>query len=400
MQRWIPFVLFLLPAASAQEPDPPAPEGTDAPSAEPARLEVDEAVARGVQRLLALPEGDAHDQWPYEGVYREDRGQLPVGYRIGGTAIVCLGLLSAPGLEADAERRDAIRLGIEYVLASLEHPRMQAGFVGTYDVRNWGHVYALLLCDAARNCDAVGEALKERTAAKIPWLAQVLAEMALPKGGWAYSHQGGYRSERASASPFLTGPALQALFAARRAGVEIDEEVIERALDALERARSAEGGYAYSAPSEALGDTGGEALSMMDKTPGSVARSACVETTLKLAGRGDDVRLERAVARFFEHWDALAVRRAKTGTHLPPYGVAPYYFLYGHLYAAQAIEQLPDAERREEYRERMREVLARTRAEDGSWNDRHFPRSAGYGTACAVLALLQPRLAPPARLQN
>ena len=105
--------------------------------------------------------------------------------------------------------------------------------------------------------------------------------------------------------------------------------------------------------------------------------------------------IERAVERFFEHWEHLAVRKSRTGTHVAPYGIAPYYFLFGHVYAAQAIEQIDDPGRRDELRATMRRVLARSRDADGSWNDRQFLRSAGYGTALALLALHMATLPKP-----
>jgi hypothetical protein len=49
---------------------------------------------------------------------------------------------------------------------------------------------------------------------------------------------------------------------------------------------------------------------------------------------------------------------------------------------------LPDVER-DAARIKFREVLFTVRDENGTWNDRVFPRSAGYGTAMSVLALLQ-----------
>ena len=134
---------------------------------------------------------------------------------------------------------------------------------------------------------------------------------------------------------------------------------------------------------------------MMDKTPSSAARAAACETTLMLAGRGDPQRLLRAVELFFAHWDDLAVRKSQTGTHIKPYGIAPYYFLYGHVYAAQAIEMIADEAKRQELREKMRVVLARSREADGSWNDRQFGRSAGYGTALALMTLYMPDLPKP-----
>jgi hypothetical protein len=199
------------------------------------------------------------------------------------------------------------------------------------------------------------------------------------------------------ASPFMTGPALQALFAAQRAGHKVDEKVIEQALDALERGRTGPGGYAYSMPPVAMGDKAEEDLRFMDRTPGSAARATCVETTLLLAGRGDKKRLEQAVERFFENWGALEVRRKKTdGPHVQPYGVAPYFFLYGHWYCAQAIEMLDDPALRAKQRARLQDLLEKTREPDGSWNDRQFGRSAGYGSALAILCLRMPFLDKPA----
>lgn len=391
-------VLLSVPVCGVVAQEAPGPKIAAVTPAEV--FDAEAAVARAVERVLELQEGEGNDQWPYEGVYREDRGQLPVGYRVGGTSIVGLALLAAPGLADDAPRKAALQRGVEFVLQTLQVERMQVGFVGTYDVRNWGHIYALHLLLALRDRSELPAELRERCRAKEGWLVDVLVQMALPAGGWAYSHSGGFRSPRAQGSPFMTGPALQALFAAQRAGHAVPDAVIEQALDALERARTGPGGYAYGMPAKAMGEIGEDDLSMMHRTPGSVARAACIETTLLLAGRGDAERHARSVERFFQHWDALEVRRKQTGTHIPPYGVAPYYFLFGHWYAAQAIELIADPVLRDRQRARLWELLARTREEDGTWNDRQFGRSAGYGSALAVLCLRMQHLARPAeRLQ-
>jgi hypothetical protein len=97
---------------------------------------------------------------------------------------------------------------------------------------------------------------------------------------------------------------------------------------------------------------------------------------------------------FHEHWDELKKRHQQTGTHVPPFSIAPYYFYYGHRYAAQAIELLPESERPAE-RERLLKTVLRTRDADGTWNDRVFPRSKNYGTAMIVLALMAERVPSP-----
>lgn len=367
------------------------------PVPETAPLDVAQATAGAIRVLLELQEGEGRDQWPYEGVYREDRGQLPVGYRVGGTAIACLGLLAAPGYSQDEARQAAVARGLGFVLATLDAPRMQIAFEGTYDVRGWGHIYALELLLALQDHGLVPQDQAGAVAVRVPWLVKALVESAIPEaGGWNYSRPAGYLSSKNKASTFMTPPALQALFHARRRGHAVAETVVNQALDALERARAKPGGYAYGAPARSQQDVDEAALTMMDKTPSSAARAAACETTLLLAGRGDLGRLRASVERFFTHWDDLAVRKSQTGTHIQPYGMAPYYFLYGHLYVAQAIEQLPDAAERAAWRGKLRAVLAKSREDDGSWNDRQFGRSAGYGTALALLVMHMERLPKPA----
>jgi hypothetical protein len=56
---------------------------------------------------------------------------------------------------------------------------------------------------------------------------------------------------------------------------------------------------------------------------------------------------------------------------------------------------LPSQERAE-YRRRINELLFSVRLEDGSWNDRVFPRTANFGTSMATMALLMPELPKPA----
>jgi hypothetical protein len=238
--------------------------------------------------------------------------------------------------------------------------------------------------------------LVERVHGKVAWLCDALVKSAIPEaGGWNYSRPSGYLSTKNRASTFMTAPALQALFHAAARGHAVPSTVVDRALAALERARAKPGGYAYGAPAKSQAATDEDQLTMMDKTPSSAARACVIETTLQLAGRGDPQRLARAIDLFFAHWDDLAIRKSQTGTHIKPYGIAPYYFLFGHVYAAQAIELLPDAKRRDELRAKMLAVLAKSREADGGWNDRIAARSGGYGTALALLTMHMPNLPKP-----
>jgi hypothetical protein len=119
------------------------------------------------------------------------------------------------------------------------------------------------------------------------------------------------------------------------------------------------------------------------------------ETTLALAGKSNAANIRAAIDAFIVHWEWLNKRRAQQGTHEPPYNIAPYYFYYAHYYAAQAVEMLPQRERAE-YRRRINDLLMLTRREDGTWNDRVFDRTANFGTAMAIMALMMPDTPPPA----
>ena len=349
------------------EPDPPVgrlPDGG-----------LEKWQEKEAERLAAARAGEPPGrEWPYEGVYRiAPDGRVPPGYRVGGTAIVCEALIEAPGFAASEARRGAVRRGIEFMLEELaENPRLAPGPKRGYDVRGWAHAYALKLFLRARELDVLDADAAPRVEALVPHLIECLATNALPGGGWSY---GGGPS-----SPFMTGSTLLALYEAHDQGFAVDPGMVERALESLERGRAENGAYAYS----------GRARGTV-AMPGSAARAALCELVLHRAGRSSPDRLRASVRGFLEGWEDLHQRKSRQGTHEGPYGIAPYYFFYGHTYAALAIEALPEAER-PALRAAMQELLWRTREEDGSWNDRIFPRTASYSTAMGVLALVAPSL--------
>jgi hypothetical protein len=337
-----------------------------------------DAIAVGVDQLLKIQNEDG--AWPYEGVYRVKR-HIPVGYRIGGTAIVCQALLYATKPDNIAAN-SAIAKGVERILSELEHPLMKPSQEDRYDVRVWGHIYALDLFGRLKQSTRFPEICK-RTNPWIPTLTETLLSEELPTGGWNYANR------RAHAG-FVTAPAVQALLWARQTGQQIPGEVWKRSAEAMLRSRNDDAAFAYS---------GDERKSRPAKLPGSIARSANCEATLSMLGLQRDNAIKFALDAFHEHWDELEKRRKQTGTHKPPYGIAPYYFYYGHRYAAFAIEELPLDKRAAEH-ERLFEMILRTRDSDGTWNDRVFARSRAYGTAMTVLALLEDRVPPPAGLSD
>lgn len=404
----------------AQEPVPappaPAPAATKAQAAPDPAVKKDdrrpddpkriaEAVAKCVELLLTKQEdmenpkaaADVSAEWPYEGVVRV-QGLIPIGYRIGGTAIACTALLRAPGYAEDPKRQAAIARAVKFICDSTKHPLMSVDdWNGGYDVRGWGYSYALGFFLELKNAQQVPAEPKETAEgveSTIKWAIDALNRTEIKGvGGWNYNHTPG-RDSSCPSSPFMTGPTLQYLFEAKRQGYAVDEGVIARALDALERCRGSTGSFAYAAEKPTNPER-------PEPVPGAVGRMLVGEVTLYLAGRSDQSRLRAALDGFLAHWDALDARRAKPGTHEGPYSIAPYYFYYAHYYAAQAIELLPKGARdqdRKDYRRRLAALLFSVQLEDGSWNDRVFARTSNYGTSMAAMSLLMPATPAPARL--
>ena len=352
--------------------------------------DTDPIVRKGIEVMLSGQEGR---EWPYEGVYRVQDGKrrvIPMGYRVGGTAIACTALLEAPWDGAEGDRREAIERGIEFVLESLDHPLLSAEFLGTYDVRGWGHIYALDLLLRLEPGGRIPKGWEARVSDGIRFCIRALEKTEIPgAGGWHYARPQGALRNSPPSTP-MTASALLALYRARAAGFRLDRAVVRRAISALEKARLETGAFQYAT------DPGGVTGRGFESVAGAAARMPLCEVSLFLAGRGSVGRLRGSLDAFLEHWGHLNARRKQPGTHAPPYMIAPYYFFFAHTYAAEAAEFLPEGER-EVYRKRLRELLLKVREPDGSWNDRVFDRSQNFGTAMAVLALTCPqRSRPPA----
>src|SRR5262249_38703005 len=151
----------------------------------------------------------------------------------------------------------------------------------------------------------------------VRWCIDAIQKTEIPEvGGWNYARPPG-KDKVAAPSPFMTAPTLQALFEAKRAGYTVDETVVGRALEYLESSRAPSGAIVYSGDAKA---------GRRDGVPGAVGRMLATESVLYLAGRGTQANVRAAVDAFIVHWDWLNQRRAKQGTHMGPYQIAPYYF--------------------------------------------------------------------------
>lgn len=384
------------PAKPKAEPAKPNAEKKNEKTDDPPALPTDpkervaDTLSRGVTLLLAMQEAADVDgkplpdgprtQWAYEGVYRV-AGNIPVGYRIGGTALCVEALTEAPGYAEHADAKAAVARALAFICGARTHATMsEENYDAGYDVRGWGYLCATHTLAKLQHAGLIPEDQKPACDAALRWYLDALLKIEMPEtGGWNYARPQG-RATVGAPSTFMTAMAVQALTQAREAGLTVDQAVIDRSLNFLEKSRLPSGAVLYSGAY-----TGGR-VSKGDGVGGAVGRMCITEATLLMSGRGSQKDVRGAVEAFIVNWKYLNDRRQKTGTHVPPYMVAPYYFMFAHRYAAQAVELLPRVER-DEYRARVDDLLFSVREKDGSWNDRVFARSGAYGTAMAMLAV-------------
>ena len=212
-------------------------------------------------------------------------------------------------------------------------------------------------------------------------LALGLAARQRSNGGWSYFEAASLEAgavKPVQSISFVTATVVQALLRALEAEIEIDVEMMERGLDALEAMRSDSGVFAYMLWSY-------QKRAPEEDAAGAAGRAPLCELALLRAGRSDEGRLRAALDQFFEHSAMLAKETGKALMHCGTEGQGCHYILYDYATAARAVAALPASERKP-YRARLLALLDSTRRADGAFLDTPVMGPAS-GTALALLAL-------------
>lgn len=204
-----------------------------------------------------------------------------------------------------------------------------------------------------------------------------------PHGGWGY-YEGPVVSRRPTwATSFATACVVPALVRGIELGWPIDAKVVARARDYLERCRLPNGAYSYDL--RPIPRVAGETI---DDVKGSLGRIQVCNWALRRSKSKSTTadRLREGLAEFFEHHKFLDAARMRPIPHEAYYANAAYFYMFGHCYAAQAINELPEEERAE-WHKKLRSHLAKIQWDDGSSLD--FPNMSCMqiaGTSFSILA--------------
>jgi hypothetical protein len=326
-----------------------------------------EAARAALKRALEFLAGQA----------RAGEGALPVAdARIGApvavTALAALAWMAGGNTPERGPQGRALAAAVDWLAAhtDLSEPSSPSGYVSSSSdlvSRMHGHGFATLALAQAW-CMSPATARGKQLGSALEAAVRCIERSQGIEGGWWYQPQKGLSHEGS-----ITIAAVQALRAARDAGLKVDTLVIARATDYVARSQKEDGSFRY-----ALGDE-----------HSSVALTAAAISTLNAAGNYDGQRLrngydylvrELAAREKDGLWGAQAAD-PKDGQHVS----CPFY---ERLYLAQAFWQAQDRSLFSTWYARERERVLALQEPDASWKDERYGKC--YATAMNALFLSLP----------
>ncbi|MDP0489951.1 MAG: prenyltransferase/squalene oxidase repeat-containing protein [Verrucomicrobiota bacterium JB023] len=248
----------------------------------------------------------------------------------------------------------------------------------------WAYCYGIQVL--ARYLERGSEAEKQWAAAEIRNLMAGLQRFEIPGGGWFYYAGSSTRKPDAPSASFVNAAVLTALRRAQEQGVEVDRELVQRALRATRLQRKPDSTFLYSArtPLDRQG-----AMSPINRLAGSLGRSQAGNYALRVWGDPAVTHevIDHWLNRLTDRQGWLDMGRKRPIPHESHAGVAGYFYYFGHYYASLCIEEASPG-KQADYREALAAILLARQEKDGSWFDYPLYRyHKPYGTAFAVLSL-------------
>ncbi len=303
-------------------------------------------------------------------------------FRVATSALCVIALENSPH-KTDAGRRAADR-GIDYLLEAYNVKRPRG--IEHYSVWAFGYTSQcfgewLLAHPEDPRAGRIRSACRR--------LVEKLGKYQGLDGGWGYLSLRikTYRPAGSSAS-FTTSSILVGIDRMKRAGIEIPERMIARAVRSVASQKTQEGSYSY-----------GEHLRLrpmhsVNRIKGSACRTPCCQYALSLFGRDIPVKarsgaLDDLLVRHIR-FQKIGVRRPVP--HESWYAISGYFYLFGMAYASYILEDLPEKSRAL-YMKPLFDAVMFCRQPDGSfWDYPLYNYHKAYGTAFALIALSRVKL--------
>jgi len=369
-------LLVLLAAGAARGDDAPNLANFTPPAG---RVSVAEAIRTGVDFLVKNQNADGSFGHHVIGRTYELWCDVPGGhqaFKAATTGLCWLGLNDAP-YQSDASKEAQARC-LEWLTKNAAVKRA----FGEQFYNIWAYGYGMRALAQALNKKVPG-ADREAILATMREMVKGLETLQSPDGGWSYLDFNFPGRKPTTSNSFTSATVLIGLHEARRAGLEVPQKLIDRAVKYIWENRNPDGNYWYS-----IGFRYHPAH-QINRSQGSSMRNQSCNLALHLfdgekLGRAE-MRLGLEQLRDNHRFATAALRRPRP--HESWYSVSGYFYLYGYQYAALVLEQLPETDRKE-FWPFVAEAILKTRQPDGSfWDYPTYDYHKYYGTGYALIAL-------------
>jgi len=269
------------------------------------------------------------------------------------TSLAGLALMGGGNTPVEGKYAKNVRNALDYVLSCADPKTGLIARTGEEQRPMYSHGFSMLFLAEAYGMeqDATRQARIKRVLEKA---AELTARSQSKDGGWLYTPDSG--GDEGS----VTITQIQGLRAARNAGIKIPKDVIEKAVEYIEKSANKDGGIRYTAR--------GGGTSRPPITAAAVA-------VLYNAGEYENPVAERCLA-YMKNLMKGNNGRLRSG-----------HEFYTMLYLGQAM-YLSSENNWQFYFPGTRDDLIKTQAADGSWNGDSVGTT--YGTAIALLTLQLP----------
>jgi hypothetical protein len=369
--RLLPIVAAWLAFAVAQTGGDQAARAA-APSRDPESAALDASVADAVTRglkylvLSQRPKGYwlgdvGHKQMDRYLVYFERyREEAADQGNVGVTALAGLAFLAGGHVPGRGPHGKVLERTLRYVLECTSRHNGPEGYIADSDTRMYEHAFATLFLSQLYG---MSHARTPMVGTKLKAAVDLIVDCQTEAGGWRY---GPYTNE---CDLSVTVCQVQALRAARDAGIPVRRSCIDRVVEYIKRSQIP---YGYQRGLFWYKITG---TSAMTKT--SFAINAAAVTALHSAGLYNDDDYGKAVDYLESEYDEIS---RFYGSH--------FYFWYGNYYAAQAFHQCGGPRWERYWKRLVRDLLSRQQS-DGRWRNDTGPGDE-FATAMACLILQIP----------
>ena len=279
----------------------------------------------------------------YEDYFGEENESVDV------TAIAGMALLAGGNVPGRGKYGRNIAKAVEWLLTKV---REEDGYITHAGSRMYSHAFATLFL-----AEIYGMTRQAEIKPKLKRAVDLIVNSQNREGGWRY------QPIPVDADLSVTVSTVQALRAARNAGIAVPLDTIQRAMRYVVRCAVPRRGFSYQA---ATYDNG------MNDTRVSFALTACGVVAMCSAGMYDSREVREGLRVLPDYKHSLVPNKL--------------HYYYGHYYASQAM-YLAGGDHWANYYPPVRDEILRNQRADGSWLD---DVGATYATAMACVVLQMP----------